>query len=37
MVILAMSPRVYYLFPAFPMLFAAGGVIWERWLSRPRL
>ena len=36
-VILTMSPRIYYLFPAFPLLFAAGGVAWERWLSRPRL
>lgn len=31
--ILAMSPRVYYLFPAFPLLFAAGGVWWERILA----
>src|ERR1019366_2805533 len=23
-------------FPAFPMLFAAGGVQWERWLGGPR-
>ncbi len=36
-VIMAMSPRIYYLFPAFPVPFAAGGVLWERWLSRPRL
>ena len=35
-VILALSPRVYYLFPAFPVLFAAGGVAWERWTARPR-
>ena len=28
-VIVMMSPRVYYLFPAFPILFAAGAVIWE--------
>jgi 4-amino-4-deoxy-L-arabinose transferase-like glycosyltransferase len=35
--ILAMNPRVYYLFPAFPMLFAAGGVQLEGWLARPRL
>ena len=35
--ILAMNPRVYYLFPAFPMLFAAGGVQFEGWLGRPRL
>ena len=31
--ILAMSPRVYYLFPAFPLLFAAGGVWWEGILA----
>ena len=32
--ILAMNPRIYYLFPAFPMLFAAGGVAVERWRVR---
>jgi hypothetical protein len=37
LVIVAMSPRVYYLFPAFPVLFAGGGVWWEHWLARPRL
>jgi 4-amino-4-deoxy-L-arabinose transferase-like glycosyltransferase len=36
-VIMLTSPRIYYLFPAFPVLFAAGGVAWERWLTRPRL
>ncbi len=36
-VIYAVNPRVYYLWPAFPVLFAAGGVLWEGWLSRPRL
>lgn len=35
--ILAMNPRTYYLFPAFPMLFAAGAVQFEAWLDRPRL
>jgi hypothetical protein len=35
-VIVSLSPRVYYLFPAVPLLFAAGGVMWERWLARPR-
>jgi hypothetical protein len=33
-VIMTLSPRVYYLFPAFPILFAAGAVIWPhrlRW------
>jgi hypothetical protein len=34
--ILAMNPRVYYLFPAFPMLLAAGAVQFERWHA-PRL
>jgi len=29
-VIVTISPRVYYLFPAFPLLFAAGAVFWER-------
>jgi hypothetical protein len=36
-IIFAMNPRVYYLFPAFPMLFAAGAVQFESWLARPRL
>jgi 4-amino-4-deoxy-L-arabinose transferase-like glycosyltransferase len=31
-VIVALSPRVYYLYPAFPALFAAGGIVWEQWL-----
>jgi hypothetical protein len=35
--IFTMNPRVYYLFPAFPMLFAAGSVQFEKWLDRPRL
>lgn len=32
-VIVALSPRVYYLYPAFPILFAAGAVALEsvRW------
>jgi 4-amino-4-deoxy-L-arabinose transferase-like glycosyltransferase len=34
--IIALNPRVYYLFPAFPMLFAAGAVLWESWLDPPR-
>jgi hypothetical protein len=33
-VIVTLSPRVYYLFPAFPILFAAGAVIWEVRLNR---
>ncbi len=36
-IIMALDPRVYYLFPVFPMLFAAGAVFWEKWLSSPRL
>ncbi len=32
-VIMILSPRVYYAYPAFPMLFAAGGVVWEAWLA----
>jgi hypothetical protein len=34
--IVTLSPRVYYLFPAFPVLFAAGGVVWEQLLASPR-
>jgi hypothetical protein len=37
LVILALNPRVYYLWPAFPILFAAGAVRWELWLTLPRL
>ncbi len=28
--------RFYYMAPAYPMLFAAGAVFWENWLSRRR-
>ena len=35
--IMTLNPRPYYLYPAFPLLFAAGSVAWESWLSRPRL
>jgi 4-amino-4-deoxy-L-arabinose transferase-like glycosyltransferase len=35
LLIVTLSPRVYYLFPAFPVLFAAGSVQCERWLDRP--
>jgi len=34
-VIAGMSPRVYYLYPAFPILFAAGAVFWEARMKRP--
>ena len=37
LVIMVFDPRVYYLFPAFPVLFAGGGVLWEEWLARPRM
>ena len=30
--IVTLSPRIYYLFPAFPLLFAAGAVVWEMLL-----
>ena len=36
-IIMALDPRVYYLFPAFAMLMAAGAVAWETWLEKPRL
>ena len=36
-VIVTMNPRGYYLFPAYPMLFAGGAIVWERRLARPRL
>ncbi|HEV3333843.1 MAG TPA: glycosyltransferase family 39 protein [Bryobacteraceae bacterium] len=36
-VVVALSPRVYYLYPAFPVLFAGGAVAWEGWLQRPQL
>ena len=35
--IFTFNPRVYYLYPAFPVLFAGGGVLGESWLERPRL
>jgi hypothetical protein len=35
-VIFVLSPRIYYLFPAYPVLFAASGVAWERWLPGVR-
>jgi 4-amino-4-deoxy-L-arabinose transferase-like glycosyltransferase len=36
-VIVFVSPRIYYLFPAFPILFAAGSVRMESWVQRPVL
>ena len=31
-VIMFLSPRIYYLFPAFPVVFAGGAVLWEQLL-----
>ena len=36
-VIVVQSPRVYYLYPAFPVLFAGGAVACGDWLDWPRL
>jgi hypothetical protein len=35
-VIVTLSPRIYYLYPAFPVLLAGGSVMWETWLAQPR-
>jgi hypothetical protein len=35
--LLVMHAKVYYLGPAYPMLFAAGAVTIEVWLARPSL
>jgi hypothetical protein len=32
-VIITISPRIYYLFPAFPVLFAGGAVACEAWMD----
>ena len=32
---LALHAKDYYLAPAYPMLFAAGGVAWQQWFPRP--
>ncbi|HXW57165.1 MAG TPA: glycosyltransferase family 39 protein [Candidatus Cybelea sp.] len=36
-VIATLNPRVYYLYPAFPLLFAGGSVMCEVWLAGRRL
>ena len=36
-VIYVLNPRIYYLWPAFPILQAAGSVLWESWLAKPSL
>jgi 4-amino-4-deoxy-L-arabinose transferase-like glycosyltransferase len=33
-VIVVGNPRIYYLFPAFPLVFAAGSVQWGQWTAR---
>ena len=35
-VIIVLSPRIYYLFPAFPIVFAGGAVLWEQLLRHRR-
>lgn len=35
-VIVTLNPRVYYLYAAFPVLFAGGSVMWEAWLHQPQ-
>ena len=35
-VIMVLSPRIYYLFPAFPVVFAGGAVLWEQLLRHRR-
>ena len=30
---MALQGKSYYMAPAYPMLFAAGGVFWERWTA----
>lgn len=35
-IIMALDPRIYYLFPAFPLLMAAGAVLWESLLAAQR-
>jgi len=34
---MVLNPRVYYVYPALPIVFAFGGVAWEIWLARPGL
>jgi len=35
-IIMTLDPRIYYLFPAFPLLMAGGGVLLEYLLAAPR-
>jgi hypothetical protein len=34
--LLLTAGRIYYLLPAYPMLLAAGAVVIEKWLDRPK-
>ncbi|HVB34710.1 MAG TPA: glycosyltransferase family 39 protein [Patescibacteria group bacterium] len=34
-VFLLLRSKTYYLLPAYPLLLAGGGVIWEKWLRQP--
>ncbi|MBV9770301.1 MAG: glycosyltransferase family 39 protein, partial [Bryobacterales bacterium] len=36
-VIVTLSPRIYYLFPGFPVLFAGGAVLCEYLLAQPKV
>ena len=35
-IVMVLDPRIYYLFPAFPLLMAGGGLLWENLLAAPR-
>ncbi len=37
LVLMLLHTKVYFLAPAYPILFAAGAVVFERWTPRPRL
>jgi hypothetical protein len=32
-----MHAKDYYLAPIYPMMLAGGAIMWERWVSRPKL
>ena len=38
-IMMALHAKDYYVAPIYPLLFAAGGVFWDRWIngSQPRL
>ncbi len=36
-IIMELDPRIYYLFPAYPLLFASGAVLCEKWFESPLL